>query len=80
MLLSVYKTKRDYTEMVLIPQTKPETKRIAAAVRVGMKKSYCLDGKKKYIQISAMYCRYATISLRHLYKLSARLGPIDCKT
>lgn len=47
MLLSVYKTKRDYTEMVLIPQTKPETKRIAAAVRVGMEKKLLPGWKEK---------------------------------
>lgn len=47
MLPSVYKTKRDYTEMILISQTKPETNPIAAAVRIRMKKSYCLDGEEK---------------------------------
>lgn len=49
MLLSVYKTKRDYTEMVLIPQTKLETNPIAAAVSIGRERSYCLDGEKKHI-------------------------------
>lgn len=54
MLLSVYKTKRDYTEMALIPQTKPETKPIAASVGIEREKKL-LPGWKEKARLNQCY-------------------------